>query len=126
MKLLPLLLLLGLTCVHGDNVTQTPMTTTVLVKPGKCPEPEEMSLGACFNVCNNDSTCRGIRKCCKTSCLGLQCKIPEEKPGSCPPPESVNGTISDPIVVCTSDSKCEETLKCCPTASGELTCQKPL
>ncbi|XP_018419879.1 PREDICTED: WAP four-disulfide core domain protein 3-like [Nanorana parkeri] len=96
-------------------------------KPGKCPPPEELSLGVCFNkLCNTDGECTGSQKCCKTGCDGYQCQMPVDKPGSCPPVEPLNGTTCvKPTTQCISDSNCNDNQKCCTAACNSTSCQIP-
>ncbi|XP_069824797.1 waprin-Phi2-like [Dendropsophus ebraccatus] len=124
MKLYLLLaFLVELTCVGGASVTSPSPTVVPTNKTGTCPTLGSFPLGICSRRCNDDSDCSGVRKCCKTSCNGYQCQIPDYKPGSCPPVEIINGTTCDPSLQCLSDSKCEEDLKCCPNSCNHLSCQ---
>ncbi|XP_056381041.1 WAP four-disulfide core domain protein 2-like [Hyla sarda] len=126
MKLYLLLtFLVELMCVDGANVTQSPAVIATS-KPGICPVLGDFTLEICFKKCNNDFECDGVRKCCKTSCNGFQCQIPDEKPGACPPFQNINGTTCDPSVHCTSDNKCEGEQKCCPDGCNRTSCQNPV
>ncbi|XP_040214628.1 WAP four-disulfide core domain protein 2-like [Rana temporaria] len=111
-------LLVGLVFIHGDTEAD---------KPGKCPPPEELSLGVCFaKLCHNDTECVGSQKCCKTGCDGYQCLMPVDKPGSCPPViEPQNGTTCVKTTQCISDTNCNDNQKCCPAACDSTSCQIP-
>ncbi|XP_040263424.1 WAP four-disulfide core domain protein 2-like [Bufo bufo] len=115
--------LVELTCVHGADVTESPPDAG---KPGVCPVLDPFALEVCFPKCKSDLDCEGVRKCCKTSCNGYQCQIPDEKAGSCPPPEDTNGTTCNPSGLCSSDNKCDGEQKCCPNACNSKSCQNPV
>ncbi|XP_075039898.1 WAP four-disulfide core domain protein 18-like [Mixophyes fleayi] len=117
----PTYLLVILLVVHGTSVTGFPTTTAAANKPGTCPRPEPLTLGACNKQCLTDAKCAGNRKCCETSCNGLQCQVPDDKPGTCP--AIVDDTTCDPAVHCKSDSKCSGDQKCCPTGCNGFSCQ---
>ncbi|XP_072276499.1 carwaprin-a-like [Pyxicephalus adspersus] len=109
--------LVELTLIYGETQTE---------KPGKCPPPEELSLGVCFKLCSSDEKCTGNQKCCKTGCDGYQCQMPVDKPGTCPPVIPVNGTTCVKTTPCLSDSNCNDNQKCCPTACNITSCQIPV
>ncbi|XP_073420636.1 waprin-Phi2-like [Dendrobates tinctorius] len=119
-RYLLLALLLGLTCVRGAEVP------TAEAKPGTCPTIRDMSLGICVKRCSDDSECEGNRKCCKTSCDGFQCQMPDDKPGSCRSPEIVDGTTCDQTKHCGSDNNCEGEQKCCQNTCSGTSCQNPV
>lgn len=102
------------------------LNLTLSGKPGLCPVLGDFTLEICFKKCTDDFDCEGVRKCCKTSCNGFQCQIPDEKPGSCPSPENTNGPTCDPSVHCSSDNKCEGEQKCCPDRCNQSSCQNPV
>ncbi|XP_073501170.1 waprin-Rha1-like [Phyllobates terribilis] len=119
-RYLLLALLLHLTCVHGVEVTPA------ADKPGVCPIIRDMSLGFCGIKCSSDSQCEGVRKCCKTSCDGYLCQIPDDKPGSCPSAEIVDGTACDQSKYCSSDGDCDGEMKCCQNTCSGSSCQNPV
>ncbi|KAM5148453.1 nigwaprin-a-like [Mantella aurantiaca] len=111
------LVLLEVTLIYGETQED---------KPGKCPPPEEGTLGVCFKkLCTTDAGCEGSQKCCKTGCDGYQCQMPIDKPGSCPPVAPLNGTTCIKTIHCLSDSNCDDNEKCCPAACNSTSCQIP-
>ncbi|XP_053577065.1 WAP four-disulfide core domain protein 2 [Bombina bombina] len=103
---------------HGQDLTQTEE------KPGICPEVGILVLGRCDKECNTDNDCLQNLKCCQTGCDGLECKIPDAKPGICP---SHNVTVEscESQNTCRSDANCEGNLKCCPRNCGSSYCESP-
>ncbi|CAC5417536.1 unnamed protein product [Mytilus coruscus] len=94
-------------------------------KPGRCPVVLPESIGPCIDlpVCNVDSDCHGVQKCCPNGC-GHECLFPVTvKPGTCPtlPPDTA-GTCVD---LCSVDSDCLGDQKCCSHGCGH-SCSSPV
>ncbi|KAJ1109863.1 hypothetical protein NDU88_007220 [Pleurodeles waltl] len=95
-------------------------------RPGVCPPIIGMVLEACSDLCKVDADCPDtIRKCCKTGCNGMSCKVPNEKPGECPVVKEAGTEDCADKKLCTSDSACAESLKCCTSSCGGYHCQTP-
>lgn len=104
---------------------QETRATNVAERPGVCPPIVGMALEACTDLCTVDEDCPDLtRKCCKTGCNGMSCKVPNEKPGECPVLKEL-GTKECAGIVCTSDSECADSLKCCKSSCDASYCQTP-
>ncbi|CAC5356752.1 WFDC3 [Mytilus coruscus] len=84
-------------------------------KPGRCPAVLPDSIGPCVDlpICNVDSDCYGVQKCCPNGPNGFPV---DPKPGTCPvlPPGSA-GTCAEH---CSVDSDCQDVQKCCSNGCG--------
>ncbi|XP_070190984.1 papilin-like isoform X1 [Littorina saxatilis] len=101
-------------------------TSTVVPKPGQC--PPATGFGICAFTCEDDGSCQGAQKCCRTPCGGTQCQNPLSnlpKLGTCPP--VLCSTIQSACNVnqCNTDSDCSDNQRCCD-ACGCRTCLSPL
>ncbi|XP_061486292.1 waprin-Enh1-like [Rhineura floridana] len=120
MKTTSIYLLLGLLALS----TQLPSASCISAgeKPGTCPpNPFRCTLPG-HNLCNTDSECPGIRKCCHFNC-GKSCRNPLEKPGTCPP-NPFRCTLPGRNL-CNSDTECPGIRKCCYFNCGKR-CRNPL
>lgn len=97
-------------------------------KPGQC--PPSLPLEVCEKECNVDDDCKGIDKCCGTTCGGAVCTFPvsirrrvnREKPGHCPDPPTGRWVCSS---TCNVDVECRGRAKCCRNRCGALVCTTP-
>ncbi|XP_078517581.1 WAP four-disulfide core domain protein 2-like [Lissotriton helveticus] len=118
-----ILLVVGL--FPGSYLLETG-ATNVEERPGVCPPPVGMALEACTDLCTVDADCHDlIRKCCKTGCNGMSCKVPNEKPGECPVVKESDTKDCADKKVCTSDSECADSHKCCNSSCDKYYCQTP-
>ncbi|DAA23320.1 WAP four-disulfide core domain protein 2 [Bos indicus] len=100
-----------------------PVTGSIAVKPGECPELEGDA--NCTKACVLDEDCDDNLKCCQAGCATV-CQMPNDKPGSCP-----NVDIAFPQLglcrdQCQVDSQCPDALKCCVNGCGRVSCVTPV
>ncbi|CAF0852740.1 unnamed protein product [Brachionus calyciflorus] len=98
-------------------------------KIGTCPPNDNSLITTCQVLCNNDTECSGIQKCCQFGCQ-RKCLDPIltstsiMKPGNCPKLEP--NTVGTCIKHCNSDFDCtQKSYKCCSNGCGTV-CSAPI
>ncbi|XP_045430870.1 WAP four-disulfide core domain protein 2 [Pipistrellus kuhlii] len=92
-------------------------------KAGVCPElKEELN---CTQECSSDADCPDTSKCCRAGCAAV-CRVPNEKPGSCPKVDSPLTPLGLCRDQCQVDSECPDQMKCCLNGCGKVSCVSPV
>uniref|UniRef100_A0A8D2KZ74 WAP four-disulfide core domain 2 n=1 Tax=Varanus komodoensis TaxID=61221 RepID=A0A8D2KZ74_VARKO len=93
---------------------------------GTCPPAEKEAAGGnCTEECQSDAGCEKGQKCCRTGC-GTSCRIPDDKPGSCPGDTNGISGLGFCRADCTRDSDCAADKKCCLNGCGKMACATPV
>ncbi|XP_053250732.1 waprin-Phi1-like [Podarcis raffonei] len=108
-----------LTDTPGQNVT------VAAEKAGTCPNATLMTArGNCTEECQSDASCAGTEKCCWTGC-GASCRLPNDKPGFCPPDPPIISLLGICRDQCREDSDCPSNRKCCMSGCNKWNCVPP-
>ncbi|KAI0222388.1 Papilin [Lamellibrachia satsuma] len=103
------------------SATSTESPERLRVKPGLCPENEQMGMGICAEMCAYDMSCPGAKKCCSNGC-GHVCTDPV----TVPPPMNTTTTAAPANVtskpqLCPDGSSARNCTGVCERASCEET-----